>query len=111
VETLDQSVIDRQGQCPRCESLDIEREVVLQTSARVVAGVIFFCNTCGLTRRALSSDREAWFNFHRQWRSPAVTEGSYEEFAHRWPKKVMRTSFGGAEPLGPILPRPEVDDD
>lgn len=108
---MDESVIDRQGHCPRCDSADIEREVILQTTARFVAGVVFFCNTCGLTRRALSSDREAWFNQHRLWRSPAVKETSWEEFEQRWPKKVLRTPFGSAEPLGPILPYVERGDD
>ena len=109
--TIDDSVIDRQGQCPRCGSHDIEREVILQTSARVVSGVVFFCATCGLTRRALSSDREAWFDQHKRWRSPAVTEGSFEEFTDRWPKKVLNASYGSPEPIGPILPRIPVEDD
>jgi len=102
---MDESVIDTEGRCPRCQSEDIEREVILQTTARVVSGVVFFCTTCGLKRQALSSDREAWFNQHKLWRSPAVTEASFEDFERRWPKKVMRTTYGGAEPRGPILPR------
>ncbi|PIE20235.1 MAG: hypothetical protein CSA66_01085 [Proteobacteria bacterium] len=101
---MDDSVIDRQGRCPRCSSEDIEREVIFQTSFRVVSGVVLFCNTCGLTRRALASDREAWFDVHKRWRSPAVTEATFEQFAARWPKKVRRASYGSPEPLGPILP-------
>ena len=101
---MDESVIDREGLCPRCGSADIEREVILQTTAKFVSGVVFFCNTCGVKRQALASDREAWFNQHRLWRSPAVTEASFEDFARRWPKKVMRVSHGKSEPLGPILP-------
>jgi len=103
---MDSSIIDRDGQCPRCDSEDIEREVILQTSARVVSGFVFFCNVCGLTRRGLASDREAWFNLHRLWRSPHVPEETWEEFEARWPKKVERATYGRAEPLGPTLPVP-----
>lgn len=102
---MDGSIIDRDGQCPRCSSTDIEREVILQTSARFVSGAVFFCGVCGLTRRCLSSDREAWFNFHKEWKSPSVPEASWEEFDARWQKKVERPTYGRAEPLGPILPR------
>jgi hypothetical protein len=103
---MDSSIIDRDGECPRCNSKDIEREVILQTSMRVVSGAVFICKTCGLSRRALSSDREAWFNTHKAWRSPHVPETSWEEFEARWPKKVERPTYGRAEPIGPILPRP-----
>ncbi len=106
---MDESLTDRQGRCPRCTSDDIEREIILQTSMRVVSGAVFFCNTCGLTRRAVASDREAWFNNHKLWRSPAVPEETFEEFALQWPKKVGRVAYGSAEPLGPILPRVERD--
>lgn len=102
---MDSSIVDRDGQCPRCASKEIEREVILQTSARVVSGVVFFCEVCGLTRRGLASDREAWWNLHRAWRSPHVPEESWEEFEARWPKKVERATYGRAEPLGPTLPR------
>ena len=102
---MDDSVIDTEGQCPRCKSEDIEREVILQTTAQFVSGVVFFCNTCGLKRQALASDREAWFNQHQLWGSPAVTEATFEDFGRRWPKKVMRTTYGRSEPLGDILPR------
>lgn len=103
---MDSSIIDRDGQCPRCGSKDIEREVILQTSARVVSGFVFFCTVCGLTRRGVASDREAWWNLHRAWKSPHVPEETWEEFEARWPKKVERATYGRAEPLGPILPRP-----
>jgi late competence protein required for DNA uptake (superfamily II DNA/RNA helicase) len=103
---MDSSIIDRDGECPRCNSKDIEREVILQTSMRVVSGVVFFCTACGLTRRALASDREAWWNTHRTWGSPHVPEATWEDFEARWPKKVERATYGRAEPLGPILPRP-----
>ena len=96
---MDESLVDHDGQCPRCGSDDIEREVILQTSMRVVAGAVFFCNTCGLTRRALSSDREMWFDHHKAWKSPHVPEDTWEEFAERWPKKIQRASYGRAEPL------------
>lgn len=101
-----ESVIDRQGQCPRCDSTDIEREVILQTTNRFVSGVVFFCASCGLTRRTVASDREAWFNLHKAWRSPGVPEETWEDFDARWPKKVERATYGRAEPLGPILPHP-----
>ncbi|TNF26025.1 MAG: hypothetical protein EP329_22010 [Deltaproteobacteria bacterium] len=101
---MDESVIDTEGRCPRCQSEDIEREVILQTTSRVVSGVVFFCNTCGLKRQALASDREAWFNQHKLWRSPGVPEATFEEFDRRWPKKVFRVNYGSPEPLGPILP-------
>jgi len=106
---MDESVIDRQGSCPRCGSADIEREVILQTTAKVVSGVVFFCNTCGIKRQALASDREAWFNQHRLWQSPAVPEATFEEFARHWPKKAMRKTHGRPEPLGPILPPVKPD--
>ncbi|MFT7581848.1 MAG: hypothetical protein ACI9MR_003526 [Myxococcota bacterium] len=101
---MDESLVDHDGRCPRCESHDMEREVILQTTAKIVAGVVFFCTTCGLTRRALSSDREAWFDQHKLWRSPHVPETTYEAFTDRWPKKVRRASYGRSEPLGPTLP-------
>ncbi len=101
----DDSLIDHDGVCPRCTSADIDREVILQTSARIVSGVVFFCNTCALKRRALASDREAWFNAHKLWRSGAVPEATWDEFQARWPKKVMRATYGRSEPIGPILPR------
>jgi len=103
---MDSSIIDRDGECPRCQSKDIERELILQTSMRVVSGFVFFCTACGLTRRGLSSDREAWWNHHRDWKSPHVPEETWEEFEARWPKKVERPTYGRSEPLGPILPRP-----
>ena len=103
---MDSSIIDRDGQCPRCGSKDIEREVILQTSARVVSGFVFFCTVCALTRRGLASDREAWWNLHREWKSPHVPEETWEDFEARWPKKVQRATYGRPEPLGPILPRP-----
>ncbi len=92
------------GQCPRCENRDIERELVLQTTYDLVSGVVLFCPTCGLIARALASDREAWFDVHKAWRSPAVPEETFEAFAARWPKDVGRPAYGDAEPLGPILP-------
>ena len=58
-----------------------------------------------------SSEGQAWFDQHKRWRSPAVTEGSFEEFTDRWPKKVLNTSYGSPEPIGPILPRIPVEDD
>lgn len=104
---MDESLIDRQGTCPRCSSVDIEREVILQTTSKVISGVVFFCNTCGLKRQALASDREAWFNQHKLWQSPGVAEATYDEFARKWPKKAMRLTYGRPEPIGPILPRVE----
>jgi hypothetical protein len=92
------------GTCPRCDGADIEREVIRQTTAEVVSGVVFFCNTCGLTDRALSSDRERWYDAHRQWHSPAVPEETLAAFLAKWPKKVGNPSYGSPEPLGPILP-------
>ena len=91
--------------CPRCGSGDTEREVILQTTAKIVSGVVFFCNTCGLTSRALASDRETWFNQHQTWQSPAMAEDTIEAFLARWPKKVGRPAYGSPEPLGPILPK------
>ena len=93
-----------EGVCPRCSASDIEREVIYQTTMACVSGVVFFCNVCGLTSRALSSDREAWFDVHKTWASPAVEEDSYEAFSQRWTKKVGQATYGSAEPLGPILP-------
>ena len=92
------------GTCPRCASDDIEREEILQTTMRVVAGVVFFCPTCGLTSRALSTDREAWYDIHKLWSSACVPESTYEAFAARWVKQVGRAAHGDSEPLGPILP-------
>ncbi|MFO0746301.1 MAG: hypothetical protein U1F43_11580 [Myxococcota bacterium] len=103
---MDGKLLDRDGQCPRCGSRDIERELQLQTTSRFVSGVVFFCTTCGLTRRTVASDREAWWNLHKQWQSPHVPEATWEDFAARWPKKVERATYGRAEPLGPILPTP-----
>ena len=94
-----------EGTCPRCQSSDVEREVIYQTTLRVVSGVVFFCDTCGLTTKALSSDREAWFDAHRSWSSPAVPEETYEAFLKRWTKRVGSPGYGDPEPLGPILPR------
>ena len=94
----------QEGTCPRCSAQDIEREVIYQTTLIRVSGVVFFCNVCGLTSKALASDREAWFDVHKLWTSPAVSEDSYEEFAKRWTKKVGHATYGSAEPLGPILP-------
>lgn len=92
------------GECPRCASDDIEREVLYQTTHRVVSGVVFFCATCGLTHKALSSDREAWFDVHRGWASPAVAEKTYADFQRRWTRRVGSPGYGDPEPLGPILP-------
>jgi hypothetical protein len=94
-----------EGCCPRCGGDDIEREVIFQTTMRVPSGVVFFCETCGLTTKALSSDREAWFDAHKSWQSPAVGAETYEEFKKLWPKCVGRQPYGDPEPLGPILPR------
>jgi hypothetical protein len=102
---MDDSIKDNNGRCPRCDAAEIEREVFLQTSMRVVSGVLFFCQVCGLQRRALSSDREEWFNVHKQWQSSAVPEETWDEFDARWPKKVERPTYGRAEPIGNILPR------
>ena len=93
-----------EGHCPRCTSDDIEREVIYQTTAHVVSGVVFFCQTCGLTSRSLAGDREVWFDTHRAWQSPAVPQATFAEFAARWPKAVGRPAHGPAEPLGPTLP-------
>lgn len=95
----------REGRCPRCGGEDIEREVIFQTTMRVPSGVVFFCETCGLTTKAVSSDREAWFDAHKSWASPAVNVDTYEEFQRQWPKSVGRQPYGDPEPLGPILPR------
>jgi hypothetical protein len=92
------------GTCPRCAGQDCERELILQTTMRVIAGVVFFCPTCGLTSRALSTDREAWFDTHHMWASGEIEDTTYEAFAARWDKQVGRPAHGGAEPLGPILP-------
>ncbi len=92
------------GRCPRCASGDIEREVIFQTTFRVASGVVFFCQTCGLTHRGLSSDREAWFDVHHAWGSPAVADENLEAFLARWPKRVGSAAYGPAEPLGPTLP-------
>lgn len=94
------------GRCPRCDGADVEREVLYQTTFRVVSGVVFFCQTCGLTSRALSSDREAWFDVHQAWSSPAVPDETLEAFLRRWDKRVGSASYGSAEPLGPTLPVP-----
>lgn len=91
--------------CPRCSGQDTEREVIYQTTAQYVSGVVFFCNTCALTSRALASDREAWFDAHKAWKSPSMAEQTIEAFLARWPKKVGRRAYGSAEPLGPILPK------
>jgi len=93
-----------EGACPRCGSSDVEREVIYQTTMVHVSGVVFFCEVCGLTGKALSSDREAWFDVHKDWASPAVEEDTYEAFSRRWTKKVGQPTYGSAEPLGPILP-------
>ena len=93
-----------EGVCPRCSAEDVEREVIYQTTMVHVSGVVFFCNVCGLTGKALSSDREAWFDVHKSWASPAVEEDTYEAFSKRWTKKVGQATYGSAEPLGPILP-------
>lgn len=77
---------------------------MLQTSYRLVSGVVFFCPTCGLTQRALASDREAWFDVHKAWNSGAIDAESYGDFEARWAKQVGRPSHGTAEPLGSILP-------
>lgn len=90
--------------CPRCASTDVERDVIHQTSMRVVSGVVFFCNTCALTSQALASDREAWFDSHKLWRCAAVPEDTMDAFLARWTKKVGQENFGHPEPLGPILP-------
>lgn len=94
-----------EGVCPRCESEEVERQVILQTTRNVVAGVVFFCETCGLTTRALTSDREAFFFAHKSWQSEAVPEETLEAFNARWQKRVMGPTYGPAEPLGPILPK------
>ena len=103
---MSDNVENAEGQCPRCGSTDIERELIHQTSFDVVSGVVFFCDTCGLSGRALSSDRESWFDVHKAWQSPEVPEEDFDAFAARWHKKVGRPAYGDAEPLGPILPRP-----
>ncbi len=107
---MDGSIKDSNGKCPRCDAADIEREVFLQTSMRVVSGVMFFCQVCGLQQRALASDREAWFNVHKGWKSTAVPEETWEDFDARWPKKVERPTYGRAEPIGRILPKPPERD-
>ncbi|MGM0575816.1 MAG: hypothetical protein ACQEXJ_08825 [Myxococcota bacterium] len=101
---MNETAYAHEGECPRCESTDIEREVIYLTTHREVGGVVFFCNTCGLHTKVLSSDREAWFDAHRSWRSPAVQDETYEEFAKRWKKRVGSAGYGDPEPLGPILP-------
>ncbi|MCB9728201.1 MAG: hypothetical protein H6744_09835 [Deltaproteobacteria bacterium] len=102
---MSETAYAHEGVCPRCAGDDIEREVIYQTTMRVVAGVVFFCETCGLTTKALSSDREAWFDAHKAWQSPAVGVDTYAEFQAQWPKAVGRQPYGDPEPLGPILPR------
>ncbi len=102
---MSETAFAHEGQCPRCSGEDIEREVIYLTSLQVPGGVVFFCNTCGLTERALTSDREAWYDVHKGWHSPAVPEATYDEFAAKWTKKVGWVNHGDPEPLGPILPR------
>ncbi len=94
-----------QGRCPRCESEDVEREVIYQTTYNRVSGVVFFCHTCGFTGRTVASDREAWYFLHKEWSSPAVPDETLEEFLAKWPKKVGNPSYGSPEPVGPITPR------
>ena len=101
---MDSSIVDHDGQCPRCDATDITRTLTLQTSARVLSGVIFQCGVCGLHRATVVADRETWWNLHQQWSSPHVREASWEEFSARWPKKVERPTYGRGEPLGPTLP-------
>ena len=96
---------NQQEICPRCQSDDTEREVIFQTTEKVVSGVVFFCNTCALTSRALASDREQWFDIHILWKSPAMAERDFESFMARWPKRVGSIAYGSPEPLGPILPK------
>jgi len=98
-ETADKEV------CPRCGSDDTEREVIYQTTEQIVSGVVFFCNTCAMTTRALSSDREKWFDSHKLWQSPNMAEQTIEAFLARWPKRVGSVAYGSPEPLGPILPK------
>ena len=102
---MSETAFPHDGECPRCGSGDIERAVVYGTTARVVLGVVLSCRTCGLTSRTVSSDREAWYDLHRAWRSPAIpADESFEAFAARWPKKVGQRTYGDAEPLVPVLP-------
>ena len=101
---MPETAFPKDGTCPRCDSEDIEREVIYQTTSENVAGVVFFCETCALTSRALGSDRENWYDIHKAWNSPAVTAESLEAFFLKWPKKVGMTAHGRAEPLGPLLP-------
>ena len=101
---MSDSETTQNGTCPRCGGQDCERELIRQTTMRVISGVIFFCPTCGLTSRALATDREAWFDVHKLWTSGEIPEDTYEAFAARWDKQVGRPAHGGAEPLGPILP-------
>lgn len=97
--------LEHEGQCPRCASDEVERELVRHTTNNVVAGVIFFCNTCALTSKVLSSDREMWYDTHQLWASNGVSDDTLEAFLARWDKKVECVSYGGSEPLGPILPK------
>ena len=77
--------------------------MIYLTTLRAVGGIVFFCRTCGLTAKALSTDREAWFDAHKAWESPAVVDDTYEAFCARWSKRVGHGWTGDPEPLGPIL--------
>jgi hypothetical protein len=89
------------GVCPRCGGEDVERELVEQTTSKVVAGVVLFCPTCGLQGRALAADREAWFDLHKLWKHDGVPEATLDAFLARWPKQVLRPAYGAAQPLAP----------
>ena len=94
-----------EGICPRCGGDAVERELIRFTTDEVIAGVVFFCETCALTSKVLSSDRVLWFDTHRLWASNALGDDTLETFLGRWEKKVGRPSHGSPEPLGPILPK------
>lgn len=92
------------GVCPRCGGKAITREVIYQTTKDMVFGVAFSCDVCAFEARAQASDREGWFDTHKEWASPAVADTSFEKFKKRWPKKVGNPAYGDPEPVGPIVP-------